>query len=148
MLSIDTNILLYAAESANPLHTRAAAFLADVDQREDVALSEFTLIELYVVLRNPVVIPRPFTPTQAVAVCQALRGHPRWQVLGFPRDSAAFHDAFWPWLAAVEFARRRAYDWRLALTLLRQGVDEFATANVRDFEAFGFRHVWNPLAER
>jgi hypothetical protein len=43
------------------------------------------------------------------------------------------------------FARRRIYDARLALSLLRQGVTAFATANVKDFEEFGFNRVWNPL---
>jgi hypothetical protein len=31
------------------------------------------------------------------------------------------------------------------LTLRRQGVTDFATANVKDFKGFGFRRVWNPL---
>jgi hypothetical protein len=31
----------------------------------------------------------------------------------------------------------------LALWLRRQGVTEFATANVKDFEGFGFDRVWN-----
>jgi len=35
--------------------------------------------------------------------------------------------------------------FRTAFTLLRQGVKEFATANVKDFEDLGFAHVWNPL---
>jgi uncharacterized protein len=43
------------------------------------------------------------------------------------------------------FARRRIYDARLALSLRRQGIKEFATANVADFEDFGFERVWNPL---
>ena len=43
------------------------------------------------------------------------------------------------------FARRRVYDARLALSLRRQGVTEFATANVKDFEGFGLARVWNPL---
>lgn len=35
---------------------------------------------------------------------------------------------------------------RLALTLRHHGVTEFVTANVKDFEGFGFTRVWNPLA--
>jgi hypothetical protein len=33
-----------------------------------------------------------------------------------------------------------------ALTLTAQGVDDFATVNVKDFTGLGFRRVWNPLA--
>jgi hypothetical protein len=47
--------------------------------------------------------------------------------------------------AAPQFARRRIYDTRLALTLRHHGVSDFATANVKDFEGFGFSRVWNPL---
>ena len=83
---------------------------------------------------------------EAVEVCQAFRHHPRWQVLGFPPDSRAFHEAFWPRLADGGFARRRSYDWRMALCLARQGVTDFATVNTKDFQGMGFARVWNPLS--
>ena len=148
MLSIDTNILFAAVETSNPLHASASAFVEHVEARDDIALSEFVLLELYVLLRNPAVLVRPLQAAQAAAVCQAFRIHPRWQVVGFPNESRAFHDAFWPRLATTGFARRRAFDWRLALSLLQQGVDELVTVNTRDFDGFGFRRVWNPLDER
>ncbi len=47
---------------------------------------------------------------------------------------------------ANSFGRRRVYDARLALALRRQGITEFATANVKDFTGFGFDRVWNPVA--
>ena len=31
--------------------------------------------------------------------------------------------------------------------MIAQGVTEFATMNVKDFEGLGFRKVWNPLTE-
>lgn len=120
--------------------------MAGLDSRQDVVLSELVLLELYGLLRNPATMPKPRSAAEAVALCGAFRSHPRWQVVGLPSDSREFHDAFWPRLAEPGFARRRAFDWRTALSLLQQGVDEFATANVRDFEGFGFRRVWNPLA--
>jgi len=36
-------------------------------------------------------------------------------------------------------------DARTAISLQLHGVTEFATANVKDFQAFGFSRVWNPL---
>ena len=147
MLSLDTNILFFAVEGTNVQHAKAAAFLEGLRERDDVALSEFVLLELYVLLRNPAVAVRPFGAAAAAETCLSFRRHPRWQVLGFPLDSAAFHEVFWPKLATPDFARRRTYDWRMALTLLRQGVDEFATVNTKDFQGFGFRRVWNPLTE-
>lgn len=145
MISLDTNILLPAVEAGNADHGRAAAFVESLEDRDDVALSEFILLELYNLLRNPAVLARPLGAAAAVDVCEAFRQHPRWQIIGFPADSRAFHDKLWPRLREKGLARRRAYDWRAALSMLRQGVTELATVNVKDFEDFGFARVWNPL---
>lgn len=147
MISIDTNILFPAVDEDQPLHSRAVAFLESLQMREDVAISEFILLELYGLLRNPTVLSKPLSATSAVDVCEAFRQHPRWQVLGFPPYSRPFHDLLWPRLRGENFARRRAYDWRASLTLTQQGVTEFATVNEKDFQGFGFARVWNPLAE-
>ncbi len=40
----------------------------------------------------------------------------------------------------------KIYDTRSALTMIAQGVTEFATVNVKDFEMQGFCKVWNPIA--
>lgn len=145
MISLDTNILLPAVETRNRDHNRAVAFVESLQDRDDVAISELILLELYGLLRNPAVLARPLTASAAVDVCAAFRKHPHWQVIGFPPDSRAFHDIFWPRLGEKGFARRRAYDWRAALSMLRQGVTDFATVNVKDFESLGFAKVWNPL---
>ncbi|MCW1884104.1 PIN domain-containing protein [Luteolibacter flavescens] len=146
MMSIDTNVLLAAVETGNPDHAKAAGFLNSLHDRVDVAISEFALLELYVLLRNPAVLAKPLDGEKAAAVCEAFRSHPRWQVIGFPPESRAFHDELWPRLREKQFARRRSYDWRMALTLIRGGVREFATVNVKDFTGLGFEKVWNPLA--
>ncbi|MGE3311459.1 MAG: TA system VapC family ribonuclease toxin [Limisphaerales bacterium] len=145
MTSIDTNILLPAVETSHPKHSAAAAFVQSLHDRKDVAVSEFILLELYVLLRNPAVLMKPLGSSAAVDVCEAFRQHPRWQILGFPPDSRAFHDALWPRLRQRDFGRRRAYDSRCALALVEQGVTHFATVNVSDFKGFGFTQVWNPL---
>ena len=144
-MSIDTNILYSAVQVSDDWHVAASEFVASLDGRDDVLISEFALLELYGLLRNPAIVQHPLGASQAVAVCQDLRANPRWQVVGLPTDSRDFHDAMWPRLGEPGFARRRAYDWRMALSLIRHGVDEFATANLKDFEGFGFKRVWNPL---
>lgn len=146
MTSIDTNILLPAIVPGNPNHAQAVAFLTTLRAREDIALSEFVLLELYGLLRNPAVLNRPLSGASAAKICETFRAHPAWQVIGFPPESREFHDALWPKLRQDDFARRRAYDWRMALSLLQQGVTEFATVNLKDFAGFGFTKVWNPLA--
>lgn len=146
MTSVDTNILLPALVTRSREHAAATAFLGSLQDREDVAISEFVLLELYGLLRNPAVLTTPLTASRAASACEAFRVHPRWQVVGFPPESRTFHDRLWPRLRTGSFARRKAYDWRCALSLLEQGVTEFATVNLKDFAGLGFARVWNPLA--
>ena len=145
MLSIDTTILLPALAAGNAEHGAAAAFLQSLQHRDDVALSEFILVELYGLLRNPAVLVKPLGAGIAARACEAFRAHPRWQLIGFSSDSRVLHDQLWSHLGERTFPRRRAYDLRTALCLLRNGVTEFATVNVKDFQGIGFRRVWNPL---
>lgn len=146
MLSIDANLLLYAASEDCPEHRAADSFLASIVDREDVAISEFILVELYMLVCNPVVLKRPLDAAAAAALVQAYRSHPRWMLLGWPALSINVHDALWRAAAEHGFPRRRIIDQRTALVLLEQGVREFATANARDFHGLGFDRVWNPLA--
>lgn len=145
MTAVDTNILLPALEPRYADHKAARAFLDSLQDREDVVMSEFVLVELYVLLRNPAVMNPPLAADEAVDICQSFRRHPKWLVYGFPPDSRAVHDALWDKIGERGIARRRAYDTRMAISLLQQGVKEIATVNTKDFEGLGFRRVWNPL---
>jgi toxin-antitoxin system PIN domain toxin len=145
MLSIDTNILLHAFNEDSPSHQAAYAWITSIQRDEDVAISEFILAEFYGLLRNPSVLKHPLTAEEAVEVIQTYRNHPRWRLIGFPTESRPLHDALWKKATAKTFAFRRLYDTRSALSIIAQGVTEFATVNVKDFEGVGFRKVWSPL---
>lgn len=145
MISIDTNLLLYSYSGAAPEHEVARSFVEDLSPSADVALSEFVLTELYLLLRNPAVLAHPLTAPEAVEVIQSYRHHPRWKVLGFPPTSRELHTDLWQRASEPGLARRRIYDTRTALCLRAFGVTEFATSNVKDFEGFGFEKVWSPL---
>ena len=145
MIAIDANILLYAYVKAAPENLRAKAFLEALAGDDSVAVSEFTLAEFYLLLRNPVVLENPLSAEAAVGVIQAYRNHPHWRVPGFPPASRVLHDQLWLLAQKPQFARRRLYDVRTALTLIACGVTEFATANLKDFQDLGFKKVWNPL---
>ena len=138
MLSID------AYSEAAPGHERALAFITAQSADENVAMSEFVLAEFYLLLRNPAVLKKPLSAPDAVKVIQSYRQHPRWKVLGFPPTSREIHTGLWQQAATPGIARRRIYDTRTALCLRAFGVSEFATANVKNFEEFGFQKVWNP----
>ncbi len=145
MISIDANLLLYSSCAGSPHHAAALNFLTAMGSRDDVALSEFVLTEVYLHLRNPAVLPVPLSPEDAVSVIQGYRKHPKWKLLGFPPLSRDVHEELWKHAATPAFPRRRIYDLRIALSLQAFGVTEFATANVKDFEGCGFAKVWNPL---
>ncbi len=147
MLSIDANILLYAFNSASPWHEAALGWLGSIHADEDVALSEFILAEFYGLLRNSAVLRHPLTADEAVEVIQTYRTHPRWRLIGFPTESRPLHDLLWKRARARDFAFRKIYDTRSALTMTAQGVTELATVNGKDFEGLGFRKVWNPLVK-
>lgn len=147
MIAIDANILLYAYVEAAPEHEKARSFLSGLATDDSVAVSEFTLAELYLLLRNPAVLEKPLTAKKAVGVIQAYRKHPYWRVPGFPPSSHAVHDQLWSLAGSPQFTRRRLFDARTALVLIASGVDEFATANLKDFQDLGFRRVWNPLTD-
>jgi predicted nucleic acid-binding protein len=146
MISIDANILLYSYSEASPFHAPAKCFLEELSAREDVALSEFVLTEFYLLLRNPAVLQHPLDAPAAAAVISSYRKHPRWKTLGFPPRSRELHDELWKQAATHDFARRRIYDTRTALSLTAFGVTDFATLNLKDFQNLGFKKVWNPLA--
>lgn len=145
MFSIDANILLYAFNSASPWHEDARGWLSSVQGDEDVAISEFILAEFYGLLRNSAVLKHPLPAGEAIEVIQTYRAHPRWRLIGFPIESRPLHDTLWQKARAKDFPFRKIYDTRSALTMTAQGVTEFATVNVKDFEGLGFRKVWNPL---
>jgi len=145
MIAIDANILLYAYVQAAPEHSRANAFLKTLSTADEVVVSEFTLAEFYLLLRNPTVLEKPLSAKAATQVIQVYRNHPHWRIPGFPPSSRSVHDQLWSFAQSPQFARRRLFDVRTALVLIACGVDEFATANVKDFQDLGFKRVRNPL---
>jgi hypothetical protein len=142
MMAVDTNLLFAWLNSDHTWHQPAACWFAEQSTNPDLTLCELCLVELYGLLRNPAVVERPLPAADAVELIQRLRSHPHWELLDYP---GGLMDAVWAAAAADDFARRRIYDARLALTLRHHGVDAFATTNVKDFAGFGFQRVWNPL---
>ncbi|MCB2263976.1 MAG: PIN domain-containing protein [Candidatus Thiosymbion ectosymbiont of Robbea hypermnestra] len=143
MISIDTNILLYAQNRDCPENERAFEFVVSYGKRKDVVLCELVLVELYILLRNPSVLQYPLPANQAADVCRAYRQNPRWHLV----ENAPVMDQVWALASQPDYPRRRIFDARIALTLLHHGVTELATANVKDFGGFGFHRVWNPLRD-
>ncbi len=93
MISIDANILVFGYDPDSPFHPKARAFLESLSERKDVLVSELILVELYRLLRNPIVFKRALTAPAAVDVIQGFRSHTTWKATGLARvDSESFHD--------------------------------------------------------
>jgi len=140
---LDTNIITYSLNRSMPEHSRSRQFLEELTRREDVALCEQVLIEVYLLTRNPTVFPHPYSAPEAAAVCERYRASPTWRLI----ECMPVMQEVWKQAAQPTFARRRIIDVRLALTLRAGGVTEFATRNTADFAGLGFQRVWDPLAE-
>ena len=143
MIGIDTNVLLYSLNPDSIWHEAAVSFLLKNlgVPTVRVAITDYVLVELYVLLRNPAVMAKALTARAARDLVTAY-----WDVPNDLRvENANVMDEVWNLAGGKDFARRRVFDARLALTLKQGGVTEFATANVKDFEGWGFEKVWNPL---
>jgi toxin-antitoxin system PIN domain toxin len=145
MMSCDTNVLFAVLDSESVHHHAAVAFLKGQKDSEQFGICELVLVELYGLLRNPTVSKRPQTGADAARIIQQFRSHPRWLVLDYPGAQSDIMPQLWALAAKSDFPYRRVYDARLALTLRHHGVTDFATCNVKDFQGFGFKRVWNPL---
>jgi toxin-antitoxin system PIN domain toxin len=144
MISFDTNILFAALEYSAPGHARAREFLSSYGKDKRVVLCELVLVELYCLLRNPVLGKNPLSAGDAVNAIQKLRHHRVWRTVDYSPDIA---QKVWEAASNAGFAYRKIYDTRIALSLRHHGVTEFATRNTADFQGFGFRRVWDPMID-
>jgi toxin-antitoxin system PIN domain toxin len=141
MISFDTNILLYSLNPASKWHGQAVEAMEQSLNEDRVVMTDYVLVELYNLLRNPTVMNKPLTAAAATKIVQQYLKHPAIT----RAENAPVMDEVWVMAAKPNFARRRIFDVRLGLTLRHHGVTRFATANVKDFQGLGFEQVWNPL---
>jgi predicted nucleic acid-binding protein len=142
-LGVDSNILLYSLNPASVWHVKAVAFLTQQFGAKErrVAITDYVLTELYVLLRTPTVMSHPLTARQARDLVISY-----WKIPDVLRlENAPIMDAVWALAGEKGFPVRRVFDARMALTMSHGGVTQIATANVKDFNGLGFERVWNPL---
>ena len=143
MKSLDTNLLLYAADEDCLEHAAAIELLNEaLESPEDWMLADQVLFEFYFCLRHPRVFAKPLSAAEAV------------KRVAFLRDEAGFsfccHELrSWQTirtgLAKQSFPRRKTYDLVLAVTLRSNGINTFYTRNTADFRDAGFEAVINPI---
>ena len=145
MFALDTNILVYAHNSASPLHAQAKAFVERVmnDQDKDgqysVCIPAQALMEfLNVITRQQ--LENPLSLTQAMQVVQDYLDtnvaivYPKLTQLNTLLE-----------LLKTVTTRRNIFDAALAATLKDNGISALYTVNTKDFTGFDFLNVVNPL---
>ena len=141
--SLDTNILLYAANEDAPEHGVCKAFLQGVvaDPGEWV-IADQVYLELYRALRNPKVMSLPLSSKEAVRHLSILRDEMGIMHCGY---STECWSGLMRKLERDDFPSRRTHDAVLAATLMSHGVKTFYTRNTKDFLDAGFQKLINPV---
>ena len=142
MISADTNIFIHAFDVRSPRNTAARDFLERQSGNANFVVCELVLVELYMALRNPSVFERPMNAGESAKVCTGLCASNGWQLVDYHH---AIRKNLWRMAEDDATAFRQIIDARLGLVLKFNGVEEFATVNVKHFRAVNFNRLWNPL---
>lgn len=142
---IDTNILLYAANSEAPEHGKSHAFLMESGQSaEHWYLTEGIVYEFLRVATHPRVFPRPLTKRHALAFLD-----PFWTAPAFTILTAG--DRHWQLLMQEVIALPHPignlfFDIRTLVLMREHGIRTVYTADT-DFLQFKGIEVVNPLTD-
>ncbi len=143
LCSLDTNILLYAANEDAPEHGICKAFFQKVIENPlDWVIADQVYLELYRAIRSPRVMSNPLSAVQAASHISLLRDGMGIMHCGYTSEC---WNRLLGYLQADDFPYRRTHDAVLASTLLSHGVRIFYTRNTKDFVTAGFLQVKNPL---
>jgi predicted nucleic acid-binding protein len=143
LCSLDTNILLYAANEDAPEHVICKAFLQNVIVNpQNWIIADQVYLELYRALRSPRVMSHPLSAVEAAGHVSLLRDGMGVMHCGYNSEC---WDRLIRNLQAEDFPYRRTHDAVLAATLLSHGVKIFYTRNTKDFVSGGFQQVINPV---
>lgn len=141
--SLDTNILVYAADK-DSLEHQAAIALVDtmLANPQDWVLADQVLFEFYRAIRNSRILKHPLNAYEASRHLQFLRNESGVSRCCYDLDC---WDKVFQKLAAHETPAARTHDIVLGITLKNNGVRRFFTRNTKDFEAIGFHELINPI---
>jgi toxin-antitoxin system PIN domain toxin len=143
LCSLDTNILLYAANEDAPEHEACKELVQQIlEAPTEWIIADQVYLELYRALRNPRVMSSPLPAKSAAKHITILRDELGISHCGY--DSACWRTLMRS-LETDDFPYRRTHDAVLAATLLSHGVNKFYTRNTKDFESAGFDMVINPV---
>ena len=143
MNSLDTNILVYAANEDCEEHEKANQLVNEaLSSPREWIIAEQVLFEYYKALRHPRILSKPLGAKAAAGQIRFLR-----ETSGFML--CCYELTLWnelvDTLSKRDFPYQRTHDLILGLTLLRNGVKTFYSRNTKDFIEIGFERLVNPI---
>jgi predicted nucleic acid-binding protein len=143
LCSLDTNILIYAADKNAEEHRPAYLLIEKALAEPSVwMIADQVLFEFYKALRNPKIFRRPLDPAGAADRLHFLRNESGFLRCGYELD---FWNEIFPLLSHAQTPYQRTHDIVLGVTLARNAVTTFYTRNTKDFEGLGIAEVINPI---
>ena len=130
--TLDTNVLVYAADRTFPLH-RQAVRLRDraVAERESVSLCFPVLLEFFAVVTDPARVRSPLDPEQAWEEVNAYVD--TFQVV-YPDERTLQNLS--RLISRHRIARQKVFDALIVALMLQHGIEGIYTANRKDFAPF------------
>ncbi len=129
---VDTNVLVYAAIPAFPLHLDAKARLKELEaDSAPLWISRQTLREYLSALSRPSTYTPPIPMTSLCADVSALTS--RFHIV---EDGPAVTSALLTILAAVPCGGKQVYDANIVATMATRSIRRLLTHNVSDFVRF------------
>jgi hypothetical protein len=141
--AIDVNILLFASDTASPLHQRAVEFLEARATGPDVLYLAWSTVMSYLrISTHPVIFANPLQPEEAAHNTEALLRLPHVRTLA---EEDGFWDLYREVTKTMPTRGNAVPDAHLATLLRQHGVSTLYT-NDRDFRKFDFLNVRDPFA--
>jgi toxin-antitoxin system PIN domain toxin len=141
--SCDVNVLLYASDSASPVHGAARQFLSHAASGGDLfCLGWPTLMSYLRIATHQGIFSAPLTPAEALANVEALATLPHVRLLA---EQEGFLDVYRGVAAAFPVRGNLVPDAHLVALLKQHGVRTLYTRDT-DFRRFPFLDVRDPFA--
>lgn len=141
--SLDTNILVYAADEDAAEHKAACIVVEEMlANPEEWILADQVLFEFYRAIRNSRIFRHPLGAQEAALRIQFLQSESGIARCCYELDQ---WDEVFSRLAERGTPAARIHDIVLGVTLKSNGVKRFFTRNTKDFHAIGFRELINPI---
>lgn len=143
MKSLDTNLLIYAANKGCKEHA-VARELAEtlLEEPQEWMLADQVLFEYYRALRNPHILEHPLNAEEAAYQVRFLREEAGCLHCAYSLD---LWDSVAPHLSKESLRGIGVFDVILAVTLKANGITRFYTRNVSEFKRFELFEVINPF---